>query len=158
MDNVSLFFIFGATGAIYLIFLPTLVLGLKGGINEKRAFLLALLALPIAVLLIKIIHLFIFEPRPFVTFNFTPLVKETADASFPSRHATISALIAFSFTYFKSRWSIIFIPLMLWVGISRVYVGVHYPLDILGGFFVAVISIILALQIKKFFKKYFFLS
>lgn len=148
---------FGAEPLIYIMILLILILGIIGKTNDKKAFLLLFIALPVAFFLIKIIHLFLFEPRPFVTFNFTPLAEEAANASFPSRHATISALIAFAYTYFKSKWAIFFLPLMLWVGISRVYVGVHYPLDIAGGFLVAAISVILSLQIKKFFKKSFLL-
>lgn len=158
--NISLFLDtlmkFGAEPLIYIMILLILVLGIIGKTNDKKAFLLTVLAIPIAVLLIKGIHLFYFEPRPFVTYNFTPMVNESADASFPSRHTTISALIAFAYTYFKSKWSLLFLPLMLWVGISRVYVGVHYPLDILGGFLVGAISLRFALRLKEFFKRSFF--
>lgn len=153
MDNISLFFWIGAEPLIYVILLLVLILGFKGNTFDKKAFLLTIIALPIAVLLIKMIHLFYFEPRPFVTFNFTPLVSEPANASFPSRHATIAATIAFAYFYFKSKWSLLLLPTALWVGISRVYVGVHYPLDILGGFLVGAISLIIALQIKNFLKK-----
>lgn len=153
MDNLNLFFWIGAEPLIYIMFLLVLISGIKGGSADKKAFLLTILALPIAVLLIKGIHLFYFEPRPFVTYNFTPMVNETSDASFPSRHATISALIAFAFTYFRSKLSLLLLPLMLWVGLSRVYVGVHYPLDIVGGFIVGIISIIISLQIKRLLQK-----
>ena len=165
MDNVSLFFqifnlnghfwvldqlmIFGSTYLIYLTFLFILFLGFKGGTKAKKAFLLILLGIPIAVLLIKVIHLFLYEPRPFVNFHFLPVVAEAADASFPSRHATIASVIAFSYTYFKSKWSTLFLLIMAWIGLSRIYVGVHYPLDIIGGFLVGVISLTLSLQIKR---------
>ncbi|MDD5147644.1 MAG: phosphatase PAP2 family protein [Candidatus Daviesbacteria bacterium] len=143
----------GAEPLIYIMIILTLLLGIKGKIEDKKAFLIIILTLPIAFLLIRIIHIFIFEPRPFVTFNFIPLVNETANVCFPSRHTTISAVIAFAFTYFKSKWSLVFLILMLWIGASRVYVGVHYPLDILGGFIVGIISLLIALQIKQFLKK-----
>lgn len=149
--------IFGAEPLIYIMILLILLLGIIGKTNDKKAFLLLFLSLPVAFLLIKAVHFFIFEPRPFITFNFTPLVKETADASFPSRHTTIVAAIAFSYLFFKSKWSLLLLPAALWVGISRVYVGVHYPLDILGGFLVGVISLNVALQIKNMLKRFFFL-
>lgn len=165
MYNISLFFavfnlnghfwildqsmIFGATHLIYLTFLLVLALGIKGGILEKKSLLLIILGLPIAVLLIKGIHLFFYENRPFVNFHLLPVVKESIDASFPSRHATIAAVIAFSYTYFKSKWAILFLPIMIWVGAARVYVGVHYPLDILGGFGVAIVALFVGSQLKK---------
>lgn len=141
--------IFGATDLIYLTLAIMLILGIKGRIREKKSFLLIILALPVAVLLIKIIHLFFYESRPFVAFNFPPVTPESQDASFPSRHATISAVIAFAYTYFKSKWSWLFLPVMIWIGLSRIYVGVHYPLDILGGFITAIISLMLAFLLKR---------
>ena len=70
MDNLSLFFwifglngqnylidrifIFGADNLIYLLFGLIFLFGLWGGAKEKKAFLLILLALPLAVILIKI--------------------------------------------------------------------------------------------------------
>lgn len=157
MDSINLFFWIGAVPLIYFLILLTFVLAIKGKTPEKKAFLLVILALPVAVLLIKGIHLFFYEPRPFVTYNFTPMVSEAADASFPSRHTTIAAVIAFSYLYFKSQWSLLFLFIMFWIGLSRIYVGVHYPLDILGGFLVGAISLKIALLIRDFFKRSFFL-
>lgn len=166
MDNVNLFFwifnlngqswildksmVFGADKLIYLLILFIFILGIKGDTKDKKAFLLCLFGIPTAYLIIQIIHLFIFEPRPFITFHFTPIVKEAMDASFPSRHATIASLIAFSFYFFRSKWSVFFLSLAAWIGLGRVYVGVHYPLDILGGFLVSIIAIAITLKLKKF--------
>ncbi len=165
MNNISLFFqifnlngqfwildqlmIFASAYLMYLTLLLIFILALKGGVREKKTFILVLIGLPVAVLLIKGIHLFYFEPRPFVTFNFPPIVPESADASFPSRHATISATIALAYAYFKSKWAWLFLPIMIWVGISRIYTGVHYPLDIIGGFVVGIFALMISLQIKR---------
>lgn len=165
MDNISLFFLiynlnshssilnnlmlFGATYLIYVTILLMFIVAFKGKMKERKALILAVLAIPIAILLIKLIHIFINEPRPFVTYNFLPLTDNTPDASFPSRHATIASLVAFSYLYFKSKWSTLFLIIMIWIGISRIYVGVHYPLDIIGGFIVAIVSLAAALQFKK---------
>lgn len=172
MDNTVLFFqifnlngrsqildqlmIFGTTYLIYIVFLFVLIIGIKGGIKAKKAFLLIILGIPISILLIKGIHLFFYENRPFVTFNFLPIVAEQADASFPSRHATIISVIALSFTYFKSKWALLLLPIMFWIGLSRIFVGVHYPLDIIGGLITAGVALIIAIQIKKILKLLFF--
>lgn len=141
--------IFGSTELIYLTFAAIIVLGIKGGIKEKKTFLLIILGLPIAVLLIKIIHLFIFVDRPFVNFDFKPIVPEGINASFPSRHATISAVIAFAYMYLKSKWYLLFLPIMIWIGMGRIYIGVHYPLDIIGGFALGLIIVFLAILLKR---------
>lgn len=136
--------VFGSAYLIYLVILFIFILGLKGGIREKKACLLILLGIPVAILLIKGIHLFFYESRPFVTFQFSPLVAEKIDASFPSRHAAITSVIAFSLAYFKSKWSVPLLLAAFFVGISRIYVGVHYPGDIIGGFLVGIASVIIA--------------
>lgn len=147
--------LFGATDLIYIIFAMVLILGIRGGIREKKSFLLIILALPVAVLLIKIIHLFFYENRPFVTFNFPPYASESQDASFPSRHATISAVIAFAYTYCKSKWSLLFLLSAFWISFARIYVGVHYPLDIIGGFITAIIALAITVWIQKILKRIF---
>lgn len=140
---------------VYLTGLIMIVLVFKGKTKERKAILLAILALPIAILLIKVIHIFYMEPRPFVTYHFLPLSDNTPDASFPSRHATIMAIIAFAYTFFKSKWSAFFLLLMVAVGISRIYIGVHYPLDVIGGFIVGIVALAIALTITKVLSKNF---
>lgn len=147
--------IFAAVYVIYLAALLTILLTLKGGTKEKKASLLIILGMPIAFLLVNLIHLIVSKPRPFVVFNLSPLMTEPTYYSFPSIHTTIMAVIAFSYTYFKSRWSVLFLPLMLWVGVSRIFVGVHYPLDILGGITVGILAIFISLMIKKFLGRFF---
>lgn len=146
LDNVMVFI---TNYVLYLTMLLTFILAIKGKVSEKKAFLLIILSIPISILLILGIHLFISEPRPFVTFNFIPLADNKADLSFPSRHATLMAVMAFSYIYFKSKWSVLFLALMLLVGISRIYVGVHYPLDILGGFIVGILATLFAITFVK---------
>lgn len=150
--------IFGARYIIYLTFILMFVLAFKGGFKERKAVILALLSMPLVFLIIAVIHLFLMEPRPFITYHFSPLIPFIwkNDPAFPSRHASMMATITFSYTYFKSKWANLFLIFMIWVGISRIFVGVHYPLDILGGIFVGFISILISKQIIKSVKMKFF--
>jgi undecaprenyl-diphosphatase len=53
--------------------------------------------------------------------------------AFPSSHATnITAAITY-LSFFFPRWLLAMVPLAFLVGYSRVYLGVHYPLDAVGG-------------------------
>jgi membrane-associated phospholipid phosphatase len=62
-----------------------------------------------------------------------PLVRTPTDASFPSGHAATSFAAATVLSFAWPRWAPAFYLLALAIGFSRVYVGVHYPLDIVGG-------------------------
>jgi len=56
--------------------------------------------------------------------------------SFPSSHATNISAVAMLFGYFYRKGTILFISIAVLVGFSRIYVGVHYPGDVLFGFMV----------------------
>lgn len=178
MDNITLFHLiydlhgqsqvldnlmfFGAEYLIYSAFGLIILLAFKGQISERKillkSLLLILISLPVIVGIIKLIHVLYYLPRPFVDFDITPLISQKADASFPSRHVSIISAIVFVLAYYKSKWTPLFLFLMVWIGISRVYVGVHYPLDIIGGFLVGATSIIISLFIRKLILGLFFKS
>jgi undecaprenyl-diphosphatase len=56
--------------------------------------------------------------------------------SMPSSHAANFGAAAFHFAFFYPRWAPAFVCLMLLVGYTRIYCGVHYPFDVLVGFLV----------------------
>lgn len=62
------------------------------------------------------------------------LLSKIPEKSFPSDHATVSFafLTALFFTHYKKVWYI-FLPLVIIMNISRIIIGVHWPLDILAG-------------------------
>ena len=73
------------------------------------------------------------------------LVTPPHDASFPSGHAATSFAAATILSFARPRWAPVFYVLALAVGFSRVYVGVHYPLDIVGG---AVLGVVVATALR----------
>ncbi len=111
--------------------------------------------LVIVFLLNKILKLIIARPRPSVL----RLVYEEG-YSFPSGHAMVSMgfygfLIYLAYKNIKNKKIkiplIIFLSiLILLIGVSRIYLGVHYATDIIGGFLIAIIY--LGLFIKFLYK------
>lgn len=85
------------------------------------------------------------EARPFVHDPDTVLlIHHAADNSFPSDHATLAAVIAVTAAFAWPKWGIGFLALAFVIGFSRVYVGVHYPGDVLVGWAIGSFAAIVA--------------
>ena len=109
--------------------------------DKKNRWKLAIL-IPIGVILVDqtgvLIKETISRPRPFVSLDpniINHLVSPRGpNMSFPSNHAANTALLATIFSSTYSRFSAIFWSLSIIVMFSRIYIGVHYPADVLCGF------------------------
>jgi undecaprenyl-diphosphatase len=74
------------------------------------------------------------RPRPYVRYpGQEPLLKTAFDYSLPSGHAATSFAAATVLTSFAPRLGPAFFVLAAGIAWSRVYVGVHYPSDVLLG-------------------------
>lgn len=62
------------------------------------------------------------------------LVNKGGKWSFPSNHAANTMALTVIIGYFYKKYKSFLILLTLIIGISRVYVGVHYPFDVVAGF------------------------
>ena len=109
----------------------------------KRIALLCLFSLLLADGIALLLKALILEPRPFAVLNNVHLlVVEDDPSSFPSGHTT-STFAVLSVLVFKFRhefWSVVLILFGIVIGFSRIYVGVHYPLDVLAGCIIGVLS------------------
>ena len=72
--------------------------------------------------------------RPYETLsNVHVLISRTTDFSFPSDHATAAGAVAIGLLLTNRRVGIFTIVAALVMAIDRVYVGAHYPSDVLAG-------------------------
>jgi undecaprenyl-diphosphatase len=80
------------------------------------------------------VKLAVARPRPFETLpEADPLIVASVGTSFPSGHASMSVAAAVVLSYLVPRAAPYLALLAVVVMVSRVYVGVHYPLDVLAG-------------------------
>ena len=103
--------------------------------EERRGAILALLATGGAWLVRQIIIRAWFRPRPFVAHPHAvhKLIAHTSDPSFPSGHASASIAIAVAVLLVHRRVGGFLLIIALVICYARVYVGVHYPSDVLAG-------------------------
>ena len=129
-----------------------------GGQYGKKVAIIGLLALFLNSAAILALKYIVAEPRPFLVLSHVHLLTTENDYSFPSGHATASfaGAVAIGKKYsfiIKGKTHKLIYPLLAFaaiIGFSRVYVGVHYPLDVIFG---AVIGTIFALAVIRFEKK-----
>lgn len=92
------------------------------------------LAAGIALLINIPIRGFVERPRPFFDHKgLEVLVKGKTDFSFVSDHATMAMAIAVGLFVANRKFGLVAIALALLEGFCRVYMGVHYPTDVIGG-------------------------
>ncbi len=148
--------IFLAAYLPYVLVLAALVFvfGRSTAKEKVGVFLTLLLAVLLSrFILTDIIQFFYPIARPFAALSFTPLIGASG-ASFPSGHTAFFFALSFALLIFDRRWGFWFLALSLLVGLSRVFVGVHYPMDILGGIavgFIAYLVVKKLVQAERFF-------
>ncbi|QKW28234.1 phosphatase PAP2 family protein [Streptomyces seoulensis] len=103
--------------------------------GSVAALVWAPLAAGIAVLVNVPIRGFVERPRPFRDHQgLDVLVAGKTDFSFVSDHATITMAMGVALFVANRRFGLAGIAVALLEGFCRVYMGVHYPTDVVGGF------------------------
>ncbi|MEK7061876.1 MAG: phosphatase PAP2 family protein [Patescibacteria group bacterium] len=125
-------------------------------INLKKYWRMILEAIIAAtftrLVLIEIIRWLWFRPRPFVLNNVNLLIDYNAkEASFPSGHASFYFALSTIVYFYNKKIGVVFYIASLCIVLARVFIGIHWPSDILAG---AIIGILVGLVLNKIFKKY----
>jgi len=141
----------GIVAAQYLILVvPLALLGLwlTGGRAERKLALRTVLVTALALLLGQLAGLFWPHPRPFMIGLGWRFIPHAADPSFPSDHGTVMAAVAL--TLLAGRAWGCGVAMLLIGGVvawARVFLGVHFPLDMLGGVLVAALAYALSVPL-----------
>ena len=146
-------FITNFGGAIFLIVLTITLFVL---IKNKKIGLSIFSNLVIITALNQLLKRILQRPRP----TEYRIIEETG-YSFPSGHSMVSMafygyLIYLIYKYVKNKYvkwiSIILLSILICsIGVSRIYLGVHYTSDVLGGFFISISYLIIYISaVNKF--------
>lgn len=123
------------SGPVSYIVFPSLVLGflstrMRGSMKYFSTIFLALFFSWLSARILKELFRVV---RPFHTHDtIVPLIREHG-YSFPSEHASVYGALVVILCYFDYRLGIIGLIVALSVVLSRLVVGVHYPIDVLVG-------------------------
>lgn len=111
--------------------------------RNQRGVLCGLASMGIANLIIFILNAVLQDrPRPFEAFpdKVHLIFYPPTDPSFPSNSAAAAFALAIGVWIYNRKFGyILLIPASI-LAFGRVYMGVHYPLDIIGGFAVAIVA------------------
>lgn len=146
-------FITNLGGAIFLI---TLTISLFILIRNRKIGISIFLNLVIVTVLNQLLKNILQRPRP----TEYRIIEETG-YSFPSGHSMVSMafygyLIYLIYKYVKNKYIkwisiVLFSILICSIGVSRIYLGVHYTSDVLGGFCISISYLVIYISaVKKF--------
>ncbi|MBC2684689.1 undecaprenyl-diphosphatase [Bacillus toyonensis] len=109
--------------------------------KNKMMIIQAMVAFVTAEIIGKLAGKLHLNYQPFAVLpNVNKLVDHAVDNSFPSDHTILFFSICFSFCLVRKKARFLWFVLAFCVAISRIWVGVHYPFDVIIGALIGIIS------------------
>lgn len=135
IDGIMIFFSNYVPYIFMAVTVIVFILGIKQKKCEYREIAFSTIFITIINMIINLIIRSIFHvERPFIHNKVNLLVPHDAASSFPSNHATGTMSIALGLGKYNKTLEVIMTILSIIVGFSRVYVGDHYPADVIGAY------------------------
>jgi undecaprenyl-diphosphatase len=139
--------IFAAEWVIMLVPLGLVLMWTNGAPGQRDAAVRALLTAVVALTMSKLIGMMWFHPRPFMAGIGQHFLAHAPDSSFPSDHGTsmFSVALALMLSQLREvrRFGMGLLALGAVVAWARVFLGVHWPLDMVAAFVVSAFAAVL---------------
>lgn len=139
-------YIVGASALVYLFIhykFYALPVTFKNFFNKVKAVFPVVLPVVVAWFAGYVLKEIIRSSRPFVRFTDVHSLFIETGYAFPSGHATFFAALATALYFVNKKVGYLFGFFALLIGLARVIAGVHFPLDILGGFALGMLTVTL---------------
>ena len=153
LDNIMIFITsLGNGGMIWIAATIALLIPKK---TRKAGVVSAVALLGSLIINNNIVKNIVQRPRPFVTFTDLQIIIPTpSEFSFPSGHTSSSfAAAAVFYRHLPKKLGIPSVILAGLIGFSRLYVGVHYPTDVIAGVIMGILLSYLAEYLVNLFVK-----
>lgn len=128
-----------AQWAIFAVPLLLTILWLWGGRDNRPGVLRAFCGSEVALAFNQVINVLWYHPRPFAVPVGRTLIDHVNDSSFPSDHVTFMTTVGLGLLLWTARtagWGLVLL-LSVCVAWARLYLGVHFPIDMAGALGVA---------------------
>jgi undecaprenyl-diphosphatase len=117
--------------------------------KERKVLSVSLLSVGLTALIIIILNQFIVRSRPFEELPAKLLFYKPTDPSFPSNAAVVGFVLATAIFLVNKKLGVFAYILALVYSFSRVYAGVHFPLDVTIGAIFGIFSVLFVYKIRS---------